>query len=213
MREDFTMDLEAESREFFKWTTVSNLPSRAIGAWYALSFMFYEAGWPEWLAVDTSELARKTSLSEKVAIRSLEQLVDAGRLSKKKQSKNDLGKPTQYKLVSFFPLPNRTQEMDYAYLAELRAFHKWVQFNYLPSLSQLLWYRLAALFDEYLWPEWLPISNTLLRCFLPGADSTAINARNNLVSAGLLKYRAGGTKSSNLYQLVSLAEKHADRTK
>ena len=43
--------------------------------------------------------------------------------------------------------------MEINYLAEINAFERWLESNYLPISSQLLWYRRMNLFNRRGWSE------------------------------------------------------------
>ena len=48
------------------------------------------------------------------------------------------------------------------YISELNCFHRWLATNYLPPLSQLLWYRLMALFNQSGWETEIIADNATL---------------------------------------------------
>ena len=45
--------------------------------------------------------------------------------------------------------------MEINYLAEIIAFERWLETNYLPIPSQLLWYKMMNYFNRSGWSEWV----------------------------------------------------------
>ena len=45
------------------------------------------------------------------------------------------------------------------YLAEIIAFERWLENNYLTRDAQLLWYRLMYQANKCNWPEWVTVDN------------------------------------------------------
>lgn len=93
------------------------------------------------------------------------------------------------------------------YIAELNAFDRWLETNYLPALSELLWRKMVALFNRCGWAEWISVDNQRLMGLIQvKREATFIDYRNKLVEAGLIEYQKGKKGSPNRYKLVSLIE-------
>ena len=48
------------------------------------------------------------------------------------------------------------------YIAEINGFERWLKTHSLPTLSQLLWYKLVYLSSRAGWPEWMQVDNRRL---------------------------------------------------
>ncbi|WP_418470937.1 hypothetical protein [Eubacterium callanderi] len=93
------------------------------------------------------------------------------------------------------------------YIAELNAFDRWLETNYLPALSELLWRKMVALFNRCGWAEWISVDNQRLMGLIQvKREATFIDYRNRLVEAGLIEYQKGKKGSPNRYKLISLSE-------
>lgn len=93
------------------------------------------------------------------------------------------------------------------YIAELNAFDRWLETNYLPALSELLWRKMIALFNRCGWAEWISVDNQRLMGLIQvKREATFIDYRNKLVEAGLIEYQKGKKGSPNRYKLISLLE-------
>lgn len=93
------------------------------------------------------------------------------------------------------------------YIAELNAFDRWLETNYLPALSELLWRKMVALFNRCGWAEWISVDNQRLMGLIQvKREATFIDYRNKLVEAGLIEYQKGKKGSPNRYKLTSLSE-------
>ncbi|MBO1703376.1 hypothetical protein [Eubacterium callanderi] len=93
------------------------------------------------------------------------------------------------------------------YIAELNAFDRWLETNYLPALSELLWRKMVALFNRCGWAEWISVDNQRLMGLIQvKREATFIDYRNKLVEAGLIEYQKGKKGSPNRYKLISLSE-------
>lgn len=90
------------------------------------------------------------------------------------------------------------------YIKELNAFERWLETNYLPATSQLLWYKLVALFNRCGWAEWITVDNQRLMVLIQcKSEKTFIRARDSLIEKGLFVYRRGKKGSPNAYRMVS----------
>ena len=52
------------------------------------------------------------------------------------------------------------------YIELINAFEKWLETNHLPSVAQLLWYKLVSLFNKAMWSEWITVDNYRLMALL-----------------------------------------------
>lgn len=88
------------------------------------------------------------------------------------------------------------------YIAEVNAFERWLETNYLPSLAQLLWYKLIMLCNKAGWCEWVTVDNQRLMALIQlKREATFIELRNKLIDAGLIEYRKGKKGSPNQYKI------------
>lgn len=93
---------------------------------------------------------------------------------------------------------------DMNYIQELNAFERWLETNYLPATSQLLWYKLVALFNRCGWKEWITVDNQRLMVLVQcKSEKTFIRARDSLIEKGLFVYRKGKKGSPNAYRMIS----------
>lgn len=97
------------------------------------------------------------------------------------------------------------------YLQEINAFERWLETNYLPAVSQLLWYKFIALFNRCGWAEWVTVDNRRLMA-VTGIDSekTLIRARDLLLEKGLIEYQKGKKGSPNKYRIVPVNKIHCN---
>jgi uncharacterized phage protein (TIGR02220 family) len=90
------------------------------------------------------------------------------------------------------------------YIQELNAFERWLETNHLPGNSQLLWYKLVALFNRCGWKEWVTVDNQRLMVLIQcKSEKTFIRARDNLIEKGLFAYRKGKKGCPNAYRMIS----------
>ena len=65
------------------------------------------------------------------------------------------------------------------YIEKLNAFDRWLETNYLPAQSQLLWYKLISLFNKCGWAEWVTIDNQRLMSLIQiRREATFIEVRS-----------------------------------
>jgi len=96
------------------------------------------------------------------------------------------------------------------YLREINAFERWLETNYLPRLSQLLWYRLMALCNRAGWPEWMALDNQRLMGLVQSRrEATFVSIRDSLEEAGFLQLESGKKGSPNRYKMVPYAQRPA----
>lgn len=90
------------------------------------------------------------------------------------------------------------------YIAEINAFEQWIETNYLPISSQLLWYKLMSICNKSGWSEWVTVDNLRLMAIMQmSREATLIKVRDELIKAGLINYQKGKKGHPNKYQLVS----------
>ena len=93
--------------------------------------------------------------------------------------------------------------MEINYLAEIIAFERWLETNYLPISSQLLWYKMMNYFNRSGWSEWVIVDNLrLMAAMSMGREATLIKARDELIKAGRIIYQKGKKGSPNKYKMV-----------
>lgn len=94
------------------------------------------------------------------------------------------------------------------YIAEINAFEQWLEHNYLPISSQLLWYKLMALFNRSGWSEWVQVDNLRLMAAMQiRREATFISVRDELIKAGLIEFQKGKKGSPNKYKMISFTFK------
>lgn len=92
-----------------------------------------------------------------------------------------------------------------SYIELINAFEKWLETNYLPSLAQLLWYKLIALFNKAGWSEWVTVDNHRLMALLGvKREATFISCRDRLIEARLFEYQKGKKGSPNRYKICTI---------
>lgn len=90
------------------------------------------------------------------------------------------------------------------YITEINQFNLWLESHYLTTNAQLLWYKLMNLFNKCGWVDWVQVDNYRLMSFIQvRSEDTAIRARDELVSSGLIEYQKGKKKSPNKYRMIS----------
>ena len=95
------------------------------------------------------------------------------------------------------------------YMREINAFERWLETNYLPCLSQLLWYRLMALCNRAGWPEWVIVDNCRLMGMIQSKrEATAIAARDSLIDSGFIEFEKGKKGKPNRYKLLTCTFKN-----
>lgn len=89
-----------------------------------------------------------------------------------------------------------------SYIDLINAFERWLETNYLPSSSQLLWYKLISFFNKCGWSEWVTVDNRRLMCAIQiESEKTFIRCRDKLVEAKLFEYKKGKKGSPNQYKI------------
>ena len=88
------------------------------------------------------------------------------------------------------------------YIEEINAFERWLETNYLPSLAQLLWYKLMMLCNKSGWCEWVQVDNPTLMAFIQiKREQTFIDLRDKLIQAGLIEMQKGKKGCPNKYKI------------
>ncbi len=91
-----------------------------------------------------------------------------------------------------------------SYIDLIKAFERWLETNYLPISSQLLWYKLISLFNRCGWSEWVIVDNQRLMALLDmKREATFISCRDKLIKAGLFEYRKGKKGNPNQYKICT----------
>lgn len=91
------------------------------------------------------------------------------------------------------------------YIELINAFEKWLETNHLPSVAQLLWYKLIGLFNKAMWSEWITVDNYRLMALLDvKREATFISYRDKLIEAGLFEYKKGKKGSPNRYKICTV---------
>lgn len=102
-------------------------------------------------------------------------------------------------------MPRESERENMNYIAEINGFEQWLESNFLPASSQLLWYKMIALCNRCGWAEWIVVDNLRLMLMV-GATSqkTALTARDKLIESGFLEMKKGKKGSPNQYHLKSI---------
>lgn len=88
------------------------------------------------------------------------------------------------------------------YIELINSFERWLEVNYLPVSSQLLWYKLIALFNRCGWSEWVTVDNQRLMALMQmKRESTFIECRDKLIVSGLFEFQKGKKGSPNRYKI------------
>lgn len=91
------------------------------------------------------------------------------------------------------------------YIDLINAFEKWLETNYLPISSQLLWYKLVAIFNRCGWSEWVTVDNHRLMSIMQiNNEKTFIKCRDFLIKSNLFEYQKGKKGSPNKYKICTV---------
>lgn len=88
------------------------------------------------------------------------------------------------------------------YLKEIVTFERWAEENTLPTVAQLLWYKLMGRCNRLMWPEWFAIDNLRLMSMLHVSKETLKKAKKALVEAGRIEVRPGKKGSPSQYRII-----------
>lgn len=95
------------------------------------------------------------------------------------------------------------------YIKQINAFERWCDSNYLPPLSQLLWYKLFKLNNRLGWDQWVQIDNLRLMVEIQvRREATLIGLRDKLLDAKLIEYKKGHKGSPNKYKIIDTTQKN-----
>lgn len=101
------------------------------------------------------------------------------------------------------------------YIDFAKAFERWLETNYLPISSQLLWYKLISLFNSCGWSEWVTVDNQRLMSKMQMKnEKTFIKCRDKLIESGLFIYKKGKKGSPNQYKIntvIFTAQKESNK--
>ena len=101
-----------------------------------------------------------------------------------------------------------------SYIDLINAFEIWLETNYLPISSQLLWYKLIGLFNRCGWAEWVSVDNQRLMAKLHiTREATFIDVRNKLIEAELFFYKKGKKGTPNQYKINTYKFESRNRSK
>ncbi len=90
------------------------------------------------------------------------------------------------------------------YISEINGFERWLETHQLPTLAQLLWYKLLYLSSRAGWPEWTQVENRRLMVSLQIAREASLTEnRERLVNAGLIEYQKGKKGFPGRYRIIS----------
>lgn len=99
------------------------------------------------------------------------------------------------------------------YIAEINGFERWLETHSLPTLAQLLWYKLLYWSSRSGWPEWTQVDNRRLMVSLQIArEASLTESRERLVNAGLIEYQKGRKGIPGRYRMISFSEKTSKYT-
>lgn len=88
------------------------------------------------------------------------------------------------------------------YIELINDFERWLETNYLPISSQLLWYKLITLFNRCGWSEWVTVDNQRLMALMQmKREATFIECRDKLLKAGLFEFQKGKKGQPNKYKI------------
>lgn len=91
------------------------------------------------------------------------------------------------------------------HIAEINGFERWLETHHLPTVAQLLWYKLLYWRSRSGWPEWTQVDNRRLMVSLQIAREASLTEnRDRLVNAGLVEYQKGRKGVPGRYRLISL---------
>ena len=91
------------------------------------------------------------------------------------------------------------------YIAEINAFERWLETNYLSAVSQLLWYKLIMLFNRCGWSEWISVDNHRLMSLIQvNREATFLKIRDELIGTRLIQYQKGKRGTPGKYKINSL---------
>ena len=90
------------------------------------------------------------------------------------------------------------------YILQINSFERWLESNFLPAGSQLLWYKLMAICNRSGWQEWIQVDAQRLMNAIGETKSSFMRSRDSLLASGLIEYRRGKKGHPSSYKLVLL---------
>lgn len=101
-----------------------------------------------------------------------------------------------------------------SYIDLINAFEIWLETNYLPTSSQLLCYKLFAIFNRCGWAEWISVDNQRLMAIMQiRREATFVDIRNKLLETELFFYKKGKKGSPNQYKINTFIFESINRSK
>ena len=92
--------------------------------------------------------------------------------------------------------------MQYNYILLNEGFYRWLETNYLPVQSQILFLKLVHLFNLSGWSEWLTVDNhRMMSLVQTEREESVIKWRDKLLENNLLLYVKGKKGTPNRYKL------------
>lgn len=92
------------------------------------------------------------------------------------------------------------------YINQIKAFHDLNETNAWTTGQIALWYALMYINNKCYWSEWFSVSNQVLSLHTGLSRQGILKARNSLKQAGIIDFKAKGTKSTS-YHLEDLVLK------
>ena len=92
--------------------------------------------------------------------------------------------------------------MQYNYVLLNEGFYRWLETNYLPIGSQILFLKLIHLFNLSVWSEWLAVDNQRMMSLVQTKrEQSVIEWRDKLLENNLIVYAKGKKGLPNKYKL------------
>lgn len=89
------------------------------------------------------------------------------------------------------------------FVSEITAFYRLLKSRHLSNNAQLLWFHLFCYWNEAGFPDWLQVDTfRMMGMVQMKSKNTLIRARDELVTAGLLRVAKGKHKAPNRYQFI-----------
>ena len=106
------------------------------------------------------------------------------------------------------------------YIAEIRAFYDWVQFNLIPADAQALWHALMYLNNkcaiqingQWFWRVEFTVANTTLQSMLKFSRTQLDRMRNVLIQTRRIEYRKGRGNQSGTYRMIPFDTQYVTQT-
>lgn len=89
------------------------------------------------------------------------------------------------------------------FVLEITAFNRWLKSRHLSNNAQLLWFHLFLYWNEAGFPDWLQVDTVRMMGMVQmKSKNTLIRARDELVTANLLRVAKAKHKAPNKYQFI-----------